>query len=106
MPTRRDWQRYARKGSTAQRGYGGDHQRLRAQWKPTVDAGQAYCHAVICLKPARHITPGTPWHLGHTPDRTAWTGPEHEQCNESEAARRGNRQRGRQARTWRTSRQW
>jgi len=95
-------------GSTASRGYGGDHQRLRAQWKPKVDAGQAFCHAAICLKPTRWIQPGTPWHLGHTPDRTAWTGPEHEQCNESEAARRGNRTRGRRQRSarWITSRQW
>jgi hypothetical protein len=100
MPARVRWT-----GTTTQRGYGHPHQRLRARWKPTVDAGQAFCHAVICLKPTRHIQPGTPWHLGHTPDRTAWTGPEHEQCNESEAARRGNKMRG-GPRTWRTSRQW
>jgi hypothetical protein len=95
------------RASTAARGYGGAHARLRAQWKPVVDAGQAYCHAIICLKQDRWIMPGTPWHLGHTPDRSAWTGPEHEQCNESEAAKRGNRMRGSaRARTWRTSRQW
>jgi hypothetical protein len=100
MPARVRWT-----GTTTQRGYGHAHQQLRARWKPTVDAGQALCHAVICLKPTRQIWPGTPWHLGHTPDRTAWTGPEHEQCNESEAARRGNRMRGR-VRAWAQARQW
>jgi hypothetical protein len=52
-------------------------------------------------------------HLGHTADRTGWTGLEHDHCNESEAATRGNRRR-RQRRTsanatpapLRTSRQW
>jgi hypothetical protein len=103
--TRRDYQRWARRGTTAQRGYGREHARRRARWKPLVDAGQVMCHAVICLKSTRQIWPGTPWHLGHTPDRTAWTGPEHEQCNESEAAIRGNRARGR-TRAWQTSRRW
>jgi hypothetical protein len=100
--------------STTARGYGWAHQRKRAQWKPQVDAGQAYCHAVVCLKGDRWIEPGTPWHLGHTPDRSSWTGPEHEQCNESDGARRGNQQRRRApARTvrtvplqLRTSRRW
>lgn len=100
MPARVRW-----RGKTAARGYGGQHQRLRAQWKPAVDAGQAWCHAAVCLKPSRRITPGTAWHLGHTPDRTAWTGPEHEQCNESDGGRRGGLARSR-TRTWRTSRQW
>ena len=54
-------------GTTTQRGYGGQHQKLRAQWKPVVDAGQAYCHAIVCLKADRWIPPGTPWHLGHSP---------------------------------------
>jgi hypothetical protein len=89
---------------TAARGYGGEHQRLRAQWKPTVDAGQAWCHAAICLQPARWIQPGTPWHLGHTPDRTAWTGPEHALCNDADGGRR-SRMHGR-TRPWQTSRQW
>jgi len=104
MPTRRDWQRYARRGTTAARGYGRDHQRLRAQWKPVVDAGRASCHAAVCLKPTRWIQPGTPWHLGHTPDRSTWTGPEHEQCNIAEVNRR--RVRGTHSTQWVTSRRW
>jgi hypothetical protein len=43
----------------AERGYGGQHQKLRAQWKSRVDAGQATCHAIICVKPAQRIQPGT-----------------------------------------------
>jgi hypothetical protein len=90
-------------GTTTQRGYGRPHQKLRAQWKPLVDAGRVSCHATICLKPSRQIIPGTPWHLGHTPDRSAWTGPEHEQCNEADA----NRRRGkRRPVTMTTSRNW
>jgi hypothetical protein len=92
--TRRDVQRWARRGSTTARGYGSPHQKLRARWKPVVDAGQANCHATVCLMPARLIIPGTLWNLGHTPDRTGWTGPEHEKCNKAEGARRGNRMRG------------
>jgi hypothetical protein len=110
MPTQRDWQRYARKGKTAARGYGRPHQKLRAKWKPAVDAGQEFCRNPICLMPygprvGRWIPPGTPWHLGHTPDRTAWTGPEHEQCNIADA----NRRRAHRPRTspgWFTSRRW
>ena len=94
-------------GTTTQRGYGLAHVKLRAAWKPKVDAGEAMCCAAICLKRSRQIQPGTPWHLGHTPDRTAWTGPEHEQCNEADGARRGNRMRGkRRAVVMVTSRRW
>ena len=93
------------RGTTAARGYGGQHQKLRAQWKPAVDAGQAICHAAICLHPSRWIQPGTPWHLGHTADRTAWTGPEHALCNEADGGRR-SRMRGRTWQPLRTSRTW
>jgi hypothetical protein len=91
---------------TADRGYGGPHQKLRAQWKPLVDAGRVSCHAAICLKPSRQIIPGTPWDLGHTPDRSAWTGPEHQECNRADG-NRSQRRRQRQRRTvMTTSRNW
>ena len=83
-----------RAGSTSERGYGHEHQAERARWKPRVERGDVDCHAVICLEPSRRIAPDARWHLGHTPDRSAWTGPEHERCNTSEGATRGNRQRG------------
>jgi hypothetical protein len=82
-------------GATTARGYGADHQRLRAEWDAYVQAGDAYCHAAICLQETRWIEPGTPWDLGHTPDRQAYTGPEHPKCNRTEGARRGNRNRQR-----------
>jgi hypothetical protein len=74
--------------TTTQRGYGAPHQAKRREWKPAVDRGDVDCHAVICLEEVdgygRRIQPGTPWNLGHTPDRSRWTGPEHERCNKTE----------------------
>jgi hypothetical protein len=110
------------RGKTADRGYGSPHQKLRDQWKPAVEAGQVTCRAAICLEVrdgrSRMIAPGTPWHLGHTADRSGWTGPEHQRCGAADGARRGNRMRGQRramakagmtTRTpvpLRTSRQW
>ena len=84
-------------GSAAERGYDYKHQKKRAQYKPVVDAGMGWCHAMVCLEErdgrSRQIMPGTAWHLGHTADRSAWTGPEHARCNLSDGAVRGNRMR-------------
>lgn len=86
-------------GTTSGRGYGSQHQKLRAQWKPLVDSGQVQCHAIVCLEErdggSRWITPGSPWHLGHTPDRSGWTGPEHARCGAADGATRGNQDRPR-----------
>lgn len=86
-------------GTTPERGYGYDHQKLRNRWKPQVATGQVACHAMVCLEVrdgrSRLIAPGAPWHLGHTPDRTGWTGPEHERCGAADGARRGNQQQPR-----------
>ena len=80
--------------STTERGYGAEHQAERERWAPHVQAGQILCHARTCLMPSRVIYPDTAWDLGHNPERTAWTGPEHSSCNRSEGATRGNRMRG------------
>jgi hypothetical protein len=91
---------------TAARGYGGKHQQLREHWAPKVKAGLVDCHAVVCIEQSRRIAPGSEWDLGHTPDRTRWTGPEHSTCNRSEGGKRGaavtNGQRVqlRHSRTW------
>lgn len=69
------------RGSRQQRGYGPDHDRLRAQLDPIVQAGQA-----ICMRCTQPIPPG-PWDLGHTDDRTTWTGPEHPKCNRAAGGR-------------------
>ena len=93
-------------GTTTQNGYGGPHQALRATLlRQLQQAGMMPC--ARCGKP---IYPGMPADLGHTPDRTAYTGLEHARCNRSEGATRGNRLRGLrrrrlQARTA-ASRQW
>jgi hypothetical protein len=70
-----------RRGTRQQRGYNAEHDRLRAQWKPKVEAGQVDCHARVCLMPIRRILIGARWDMGHTDDRTTWTGPEHRRCN-------------------------
>lgn len=76
-----------RRGSRQARGYDAAHDRLRERWRPKVERGGVHCHAERCLMPARLILLGQAWDLGHTPDRTAWTGPEHERCNRSAGGR-------------------
>lgn len=73
--------------------YDGRHKRERARWVPSVNRGEVDCHADTCLMPSRRIEPGDRWDLGHDPTGTTWTGPEHERCNRSEGATRGNRAR-------------
>lgn len=91
--------------SAAARGYGYLHQKIRAAliaaWTPgdpCTRCGQPM------WGPPRKI------HLGHTEDRTAYTGLEHEACNTSEGASRGNRARATVTAaatvTVRHSRQW
>lgn len=65
------------RGNTTERGYGNNHQKLRATVKLEVDAGNATCWR--CTQP---ISPTEPWHLGHDDnDRTKYNGPEHVRCN-------------------------
>jgi hypothetical protein len=75
--------------TTAERGYGAEHQAERKRLAPTVQAGRAYCTEPICLMDDRWIEPGTPWDLAH--DRDAgpgrYHGPAHRRCNRSEGAR-------------------
>lgn len=89
-------------GSTHARGYGKDHEAQRKAWAPKVARGEARCHAITCLEPTRAITPGSEWHMGHTPDRTRWTGPEHARCNVIDGAKRGAAARAglKHSRTW------
>lgn len=103
--------------STASRGYGTAHQRERARHEPAVEAGEAFCCETVCIMPTRWIRPGSPWHLAHTEDRTAWLGPSHAACNLAERNRRVAKAKPRRRRNsgtkstprtlaWRTSRQW
>jgi len=95
-------------GTTTQRGYGSDHQRERkrllAQWRPgqpCARCGLPMWHRWLW----RNGELASAIDLGHTPDRSAYTGLEHVACNRGEGARRGNRRRG-QARRVTASRQW
>jgi hypothetical protein len=79
------------------RGYGTAHQREKRRLNPIIERDGAMCCARRCLMPSREIPPGTKsheWDLGHSLDRTRWTGPEHPRCNRSEGATRGNQARG------------
>ena len=64
-------------GSTAERGYTGEHVKLRRQWKPAVDAGQAHCTEPVCLYRTRWIPPGTAWDLAHDRVDGGYRGPAH-----------------------------
>jgi hypothetical protein len=80
-----------RPGSTTQRGYGTGHQAERARWQARLDRGETTpCHSHHCLHPGQPIDPDpSQWDLGHNADRTAWTGPEHIDCNRSAGGRNG-----------------
>ena len=72
-------------GDTSAKGYGAQHQRLRAQWAPIVAAGGA-----LCAKCGQTIRPGERWDLGHVPGsgKRMYQGPEHRECNRSTANER------------------
>lgn len=92
-----------RPGSATDRGYGAAHEAQRRAWAPAVARGEAICHAIVCLEASRAIARDGEWDMGHTPDRSQWTGPEHARCNRSEGATRGNATRGqalKHSRTW------
>jgi hypothetical protein len=71
------------RGTTAERGYGADHERLRARWAPIVAAGR-----VNCARCHEQILPADAWDLGHSDtDRTQYGGPEHRACNRATRSR-------------------
>ena len=73
------------RGSSAQRGYGAAHRKLRSQYEPAVRAGM-----VTCWRCEQPITPDQSWDLGHDDhDRSRYRGPEHARCNRQTAGRGG-----------------
>ena len=70
------------RGTTTQRGYSSDHQRRRAQLLAT------YSYSDPCAKCGQPLGSNAALlDLGHTADRTGWTGLEHRSCNRATARR-------------------
>jgi hypothetical protein len=65
------------------RGYGRAHKAQRERWARVVEAG-----AAVCARCGRPIVAGTAWDLGHSADRSGWTGPEHASCNRATSRHR------------------
>ena len=76
------------KAPPANRGYGPLHRAMRRAVAVEVRAGRG-----VCAKCGHPIKPGDRWDLGHSDDRTTYTGPEHASCNRSAGARLGNSRR-------------
>lgn len=63
------------------------HRKLRASWKPYVEAGQ-----VDCARCGERIGLGEKWHLDHRDeDRSRYNGPAHASCNTAAGGRRSAR---------------
>jgi hypothetical protein len=62
--------------------YGGNHRRVRKQWKPKVRAGK-----VLCSRCGQLILPGQGWDLDHADDGgpRSYLGPAHSRCNRAVA---------------------
>jgi hypothetical protein len=69
--------------STASRGYGAGHQRVRKAFQPLVAAG-----LVSCWRCGQPILRTDEWDLGHDDrDRSRYRGPEHRSCNRGKNGR-------------------
>ena len=72
------------KASSAARGYGSEHQKLRAKLLPAA-------YGQPCTRCGRPLRPGQDLHLDHTDDRTGYAGFAHASCNRKAGARKGAR---------------
>lgn len=73
-------------GTTTARGYGYTHRKLRAALLP-----DAYGRP--CPKCGQPMLPGQALDLGHTDNRTGYTGIEHARCNRQAGAIKGHASR-------------
>lgn len=82
--------------TTTDRGYGWQHQKLRAEYVKQMKQ-DGY---LVCARCGEVITPEMPFDLGHDDyDRSVYTGPEHaNECNRAAGARKGNRMRAERTR--------
>jgi hypothetical protein len=106
MPSLRDYQRWARKGTTAQRGYHSRHQAERERRLLLYRPGDPCAHGGEPL-PWWPLTVARRYlDLPHTDDRTGYLpGLSCARHNRGEGAARGNRQR-KMVTAWRNSRAW
>lgn len=74
---------------TTERGYGTAHQTERKRWEAQVATGTITCARQGPKCTGQPIAPNQAWDLGHTDDRTAWTGPECIPCNRGAGGRNG-----------------
>lgn len=74
-----------KQASSARRGYNASHKSLRRKWEQRLAQGEE----VFCARCGKPIDPKGDWDLGHTEDRTAWTGPECVPCNRGAGGRNG-----------------
>ena len=78
------------RGTRQQRGYDAEHDRRRREWVPKVATG-----TIPCARCGLLIAADEAWDLGHTDDRTGWTGPEHaNRCNRAAGGRASTTQGG------------
>jgi hypothetical protein len=77
------------RGTTTQRGYDANHQRLRRKWQRLLNnawgLGQA---GLACWRCKQPILWDQPWDLGHYDNSRITAGPEHRTCNRATATRR------------------
>ena len=65
------------RGTRQERGYGAEHDALRAEWQRRMDAGERVPCWRCALKGTPHDVDPTDWHLGHDDhDRSVYRGPE------------------------------
>ena len=57
---------------------------MRERYAALVASGLA-----VCARCGLSIAPGAAWDLGHTEDRSGYSGPEHRKCNQLAGARKG-----------------
>lgn len=76
----------ARRGSRQERGYGPEHDRLRAAWQARIDDGEI----VYCARGCGTQITGREFDLGHADDRATYNGPECPPCNRADGGRKSH----------------
>lgn len=87
------------KASTTARGYGTEHQKLRAKLLPLA-------YGKPCTRCGKPMLQGQPLHFDHTDDRTGYLGFAHASCNRRAGARKGARVANRKTQRLEESLRW